>query len=227
MSRHRPTSKRPRPSTNRDCWPHSSVASASLNRPLTSTTASPPRCAAWTLPRDVADEMGDLYILWNNRICPFETFARQFTAKLSGKTSYRGLTADQVACGWIFYYDAWKNEPMIKVKNGNVKRILGINGKYASLEDFYRTVSSGAMQWGSGCTLSGKLFFILLFSCSPSACLSEPFGPTCRGDPTGAGILKRCGPLSPSSSMPYPCTASLYPCSASHNSFTATVSSHS
>lgn len=99
-----------------------------------------------TLPRDVADEMGDLYILWNNRICPFETFARQFTAKLSGKTSYRGLTADQVACGWIFYYDAWKNEPMIKVKNGNVKRILGINGKYASLEDFYRTVSSGAMQ---------------------------------------------------------------------------------
>lgn len=99
-----------------------------------------------TLPRDVADEMGDLYILWNNRICPFETFARQFTAKLCGKTSYRGLTAGQVACGWIFYYDAWKNEPMIKVKNGNVKRILGINGKYASLEDFYRTVSSGAMQ---------------------------------------------------------------------------------
>ena len=99
-----------------------------------------------TLPRDVADAMGDLYILHNNRICPFQTFARQFTTKLYGKTSYKGLTAEQVAAGWIFFYDDWKNEPMIKVKNGNVRHLLGIDGKYASLEDFYRTVSSGAMQ---------------------------------------------------------------------------------
>jgi ABC-type transport system involved in cytochrome c biogenesis permease subunit len=99
-----------------------------------------------TLPRDVAAAMGDLYILHNDRICPFQTFARQFTAKLYGKMSYKGLTAEQVATGWIFYYDDWKNEPMIKVKNGNVRHILGIDGKYASLEDFYRTVASGAMQ---------------------------------------------------------------------------------
>ena len=99
-----------------------------------------------TLPRDVAAALGDVYILHNNRICPFQTFARQFTAKLYGKPSYKGLTAEQVASGWIFYYDNWKDEPMIKVKNGNVRHLLGINGKYASLEDFYRTVSSGAMQ---------------------------------------------------------------------------------
>ncbi len=99
-----------------------------------------------TLPRDVAERMGDLYILHNNRICPFQTFARQFTAKLYGKTSYKGLTAEQVASGWIFYYDDWKNEPIIKIKNSTVKHLLGIEGKYASLEDFYRTVSSGAMQ---------------------------------------------------------------------------------
>ena len=35
---------------------------------------------------------------------------------------------------------------MIKVKNGHVRHLLNIDGKYASLEDFYRTVSSGAMQ---------------------------------------------------------------------------------
>ena len=99
-----------------------------------------------TIPTDVADEMGDLYILWGNRICPFQTFARQFTAKLYGKPSYKGLTAEQVAAGWIFFYDDWKDEPMIKVKNGTVKRLLGIQGRYASLNDFYRTVSSGAMQ---------------------------------------------------------------------------------
>ena len=99
-----------------------------------------------TLPRDLADEMGDLYILWGDRICPFQTFARQFTTKLYGKPVYKGLTAEQVATGWMFYYDDWKNEPMIKVKNGNVRRLLAINGKYASLEDFYSTVASGTMQ---------------------------------------------------------------------------------
>ena len=104
-------------------------------------TAQPP-----TLPRDIADQMGDLYILHNDRISPFQTFARQFTTKLYGKASFNGLSAEQVAAGWIFFYDDWKAEPMIKVKNGKVRRLLGIQGSYASLDDFNRTVSSGAMQ---------------------------------------------------------------------------------
>ena len=99
-----------------------------------------------TLPRDLAAEMGDLYILWGDRVCPFQTFAQQFTAKLYGKSTYKGLTAEQVATGWIFHFDDWKSEPMIKVKNGNVRQLLGIKGRYASLEDFYRTVSTGAMR---------------------------------------------------------------------------------
>lgn len=99
-----------------------------------------------TLPQDVAGSMGDLYILFNNRVCPFQTFARQFTAKLCGKTSYKGLTPEQVATGWIFYYDDWKNEPMIKVKNGTVRHILNIDGRFASLDDFYNSVSNGVMR---------------------------------------------------------------------------------
>ena len=99
-----------------------------------------------TLPRDVADNMGDLYILYNNRICPFQTFARQFTTKLCGKTTYKGLTAEQVTTGWLFFYDDWKKEPMIKVKNKELQYILNINNRWASLEDFYHAVSSGEMQ---------------------------------------------------------------------------------
>jgi len=109
---------------------------------LATSTAS---AAPPTVPRDVADDMATLYILHNGRICPFQTFAREFTAKLYGKTSYQGLTAEQVVAGWIFYYDNWKDEPMIKVKNGTVRRILGIEGKYASLQDFTRAVSDGTM----------------------------------------------------------------------------------
>ena len=111
---------------------------------LTATLAA--QAQPTTLPRDVASDMGDLYILWGDRICPFQTFARQFTTKLYGKTTYRGLSAEQVATGWIFYYDDWRKEPMIKVKNGNVRHILGIEGRYASLDDFYAVISTGAMQ---------------------------------------------------------------------------------
>jgi len=118
-----------------------STAAILLAATMLTTSAQPT-----TIPTDVANNMGNLYILWGDRICPFQTFARQFTSKLYGKPSYKGLTSEQVAAGWIFYYDTWKNEPMIKVKNGNVKHLLGIKDKYASLEDFYRTVSTGRMK---------------------------------------------------------------------------------
>lgn len=89
-----------------------------------------------TLPTDVASEFGDLYVYYNDRICPLQTLARDFTIKLCGKDSYKGYSAEQVLTGWFFYYDDWKNEPMIKVKGAEVKRVLGIDGDYARLTDF-------------------------------------------------------------------------------------------
>lgn len=89
-----------------------------------------------TLPRDVAARFGDLHIYYNDRICPLQTFAKDFTTKLYGKPTYRGLTAEQVVTGWFFFYDDWKREPMIKIKGGETQRLLGIEGKYARLTDF-------------------------------------------------------------------------------------------
>ncbi len=90
-----------------------------------------------TLPKDVADDFGKLYILHNERICPFETMAREVTLKLYGRTSYKGLDACQVATGWLFYYDDWADEPMIKVQSGQVRQLLGADSKYVSLNAFY------------------------------------------------------------------------------------------
>ena len=45
---------------------------------------------------------------------PLQTMARDFCLKVHGNESYRGLTAEQVAAGWLFYYDSWKHEPFIK-----------------------------------------------------------------------------------------------------------------
>jgi ABC-type transport system involved in cytochrome c biogenesis permease subunit len=87
----------------------------------------------------VAESMGDLYIQYNGRICPLETFAREFVLKIYGKPTYRGLSPVQVTAGWLFYYDRWKSEPMILIKDKEIRQLLGIQGDYACLQDFFST----------------------------------------------------------------------------------------
>lgn len=89
-----------------------------------------------TLPKSVAEEFCDIYVYYNDRICPLQTLARDFTMKLYGKTSYKGLSAEQVLTGCFFYYDEWKNEPMIKINGDKVSEFLGIDGTFAKLVDF-------------------------------------------------------------------------------------------
>ncbi len=89
-----------------------------------------------TLQRPVAETFGNLYVYYNNRICPVTTLANDFCTKLYGKPSYKGLTAEQVLTGWLFYYDDWKSCPMIKIKGEDIRHTLGISGKYACLNDF-------------------------------------------------------------------------------------------
>ena len=90
-----------------------------------------------TLQRGLADTFGRLYVDWGGRICPMQTLAQDFCRKLCGATSYRGLTAEQVLTGWIFYYDDWKNEPMIRIRGEEARRLLGRSDGHVALTDFY------------------------------------------------------------------------------------------
>ncbi len=87
-------------------------------------------------PEDVANDFADLYIYYNTRVCPVESYAHDFTMKLCGKTHYRGRSANEILCGWIFFPNTWKPEPMIKVKGGDVKRLIGKRDKFVSVMDF-------------------------------------------------------------------------------------------
>lgn len=89
-----------------------------------------------TLPQEVAEKFCDMYVCHNDRICPLQTLAIEFTLKIYGKDEYEGYSAEQVLTGWFFFYDDWKSEPMIKIKGNEVKRVLGIEGDYARLTDF-------------------------------------------------------------------------------------------
>lgn len=90
-----------------------------------------------TLQIGLADSFGNLYISYGDRICPVNTLAVDFCTKLCGQPSWKGLTANQVLAGWLFYYDDWKNEPMIKVKGAEVRQALQTTGKYVPLSAFY------------------------------------------------------------------------------------------
>ena len=79
-----------------------------------------------TLPRGTADAFGRLYVYYNDRVCPLQTLAKDFTVKLCGKPTYRGLTAEQVLTGWFFYYDDWKTVPCIRVKGDGVQRLSAV-----------------------------------------------------------------------------------------------------
>ena len=89
-----------------------------------------------TLPKETAGKFGKLYVYYNNRICPLQTLAKEFTTKLYGRPTYKGFTSEQVLTGWLFYYEQWKQEPVILIKDKNVQNILGVKGKYACLADF-------------------------------------------------------------------------------------------
>jgi cytochrome c-type biogenesis protein CcsB len=89
-----------------------------------------------SLTRSEAARFGELQMLYEDRIVPVQTFARDFTIKLYGKKSYGDFTAEQVLAGWIFFPQEWQYEPMIKINDKNVAHILG-NGDMVRFIDYF------------------------------------------------------------------------------------------
>lgn len=89
-----------------------------------------------TLSRQKADSLGRKQIVYNNRVVPFNTLARDFCTKIYGRPSYRGLTAEQVLAGWILCPEPWVDQPMIRVKSAKVRKHYGLP-RYARFRDLF------------------------------------------------------------------------------------------
>ncbi len=89
-----------------------------------------------TISFEESDKISTKQIVYNGRIAPFNTMARDFVSKIYGKPSYYNLTAEQVVCGWIYRPEVWKDEKMILIKDADLQRQLGVE-KYASFADFF------------------------------------------------------------------------------------------
>ena len=93
--------------------------------------------AGETVDKEIADEMGQVAVLYNGRICPLNTAATDFVTKLCGKSTWEGMSANEIFLNWTIFYTEWEKRTIIKVKDREVQKILGINGKWACVRDFY------------------------------------------------------------------------------------------
>lgn len=90
-----------------------------------------------TVNADRANEVAREQVVWNDRLCPFSTFACDFLKSVYGSDSYKGLSAEQVVCGWLLRPDAWKDEPMIHIPDESLRQQLHIDGEYASFSELF------------------------------------------------------------------------------------------
>ena len=86
---------------------------------------------------DVCKQFSRICVLYNTRLCPISTVATDFVTKLSGRSSWQGLSANDIFAGWVFDAPYWETAKMIEVKSKEVQRILGIDGKWAAFSDFW------------------------------------------------------------------------------------------
>lgn len=78
-------------------------------------------------------------IVYNGRICPLNTLAHDFCLKITGKTSYKGLSAEQLLLSLPLAPEEWSEKQLLKIKNKALKERLGISTDLARIKDFYES----------------------------------------------------------------------------------------
>lgn len=89
------------------------------------------------VPRLQADSLSRKQVMYNGRVMTFNSLARDFTLKITGTTHYRGLSPEQFMASWLLYPEQWQGERAILVKDKALRDCLGLDGRYASLDDLF------------------------------------------------------------------------------------------
>jgi hypothetical protein len=90
-----------------------------------------------TINANKAREVAREQIVWKGRLCPFSTFALDFLESVYGRSSYKGLSPEQVVYGWLLRPEVWKDEPMIHIPDANLRQQLNISGEYAMFSELF------------------------------------------------------------------------------------------
>ena len=72
----------------------------------------------------------------DGRMKPVNTLSSEILRKIYRKDNIMGLNSDQAFLGMISNPSYWQGVPMIKVTDKELKRLIGVDGKYAAFNDF-------------------------------------------------------------------------------------------
>lgn len=85
-----------------------------------------------------AEALAEKPVAYQGRIAPFSVAATDLVRKLTGKSSFRGASAEQITASLMLYPDQWINEPLLKVKNSELREKLNLGDSvYISLGRLY------------------------------------------------------------------------------------------
>ncbi len=87
--------------------------------------------------KQIVSDFGKICVLYNGRVCPVGTVAEDFVTKLSGKAAWSGYSALDVFTGWTFSPMDWEGKKIFRIKDKVARRVLGIDGQWASYDDFW------------------------------------------------------------------------------------------
>jgi len=90
--------------------------------------------------KEVAAVFGRLIVQGpTGRMKPLDTQNKEVLNKLTGKSSWHGMNANQVILGMVSRPDIWKNVAIIKVKTPRLRKLLGVptTQKLLSFADFF------------------------------------------------------------------------------------------
>jgi len=113
---------------------------------LPAAVSAEPGASSPILPvsRKHADQFGRILIQdRDGRIEPLNTLSSQIILKLTRQEKFLGLTPDQIFLGMMTDPEGWQAVPMIRVSNPQLRKQLGITGRYAAFNDLVRPGSTG------------------------------------------------------------------------------------
>ncbi len=90
--------------------------------------------------KELAADFGKLIVQGpTGRMKPLDTQNKEVLNKLTGKSTWNGMNANQVILGMFSRPNIWKNVNIIKVKTPRLRKLLGVPStqKYLSFADFF------------------------------------------------------------------------------------------
>jgi len=86
--------------------------------------------------KEQANEFGRILVQdQKGRTEPLYTLSSDILRKVARDTKIEGYNSMQVFLGIYFDFQNWRNVPLIKISNAEVKRLIGVKGNYAAFSD--------------------------------------------------------------------------------------------